>query len=210
MNRILISDLATWLNKQPIERQLPNGAKVRQIVWEGRDAEEVWKVVSHMSINAEEVLIDGPAPAWLVAVVSHAVHPFPVSLADPKVEGGKMPIYRPRPLGAGSGPVSFRVEERENASIVEFSLAGPVFDPDDLKNVVPPEVRPGKPVIISGRGPNYLTVSLIESYAHIAPAVAAYQPPSLYTCCVTHSPLYRLGDQIHPAEKVAGASDLSM
>ena len=65
---------------------------------------------------------------------------------------------------------------------------------NNLSKVVVPEVAQGKAVYLSGRGPNYLTVSIAESYAHTNSSVSLNQPGTGYTCSITHSREKKLGD----------------
>lgn len=68
------------------------------------------------------------------------------------------------------------------------------YDENNLSKVVVPEVAQGKAVYLSGRGPNYLTVSIAESYAHTNSSVSLNQPGTGYTCSITHSREKKLGD----------------
>ena len=68
------------------------------------------------------------------------------------------------------------------------------YDKNNLQKVIVPDVPQGKAVYISGKGPNYLTVSIAESYAHTNSSVSLNQPGTGYICSITLSRSKRLGD----------------
>jgi len=92
-------------------------------------------------------------------------------------------VLEPLPQGDGSGPEGFTWFKKEapDYTLVEFALSGD-FKADDLAKVIPPEVDPTKPVLISGRGPLYLTQTIAAGYRHYKglPGVGFYQPASKF------------------------------
>jgi CRISPR-associated Csx3 family protein len=195
---ISIPALAHVLGKEPITRALPNGRVVEQIVWEGSDLVAISQLLhNHSSDLPEHVKIDGPAPAWLVAALTHECHPRAVSLNSPD---GFIPVGCKRPEGSGTGAnLTFSVEERPDGwLLVTCQQADPSvpLDPADLAEVAPPLVSMGSKIILSGRMPNWLAASLAMSYHGIAKAVALFQPGTGATVAWTHSKECALGTVI--------------
>ena len=191
-------ELAEKLGMEPQKRTLGNGRVVEQIVWTQEDLLKAVKEVKHLSAEGKPVRIDGPAPAWLVSALTHTVHPSPVSVYVPQI-GKDVPVGG---LKHGEqnpeGEVKFKVTEKGDSVLVEYEMDLPdgvdTYDENNLSKVVVPEVPQGKAVFISGRGPNYLTVSIAESYAHTNSSVSLNQPGTGYTCSITHSRAKKLGD----------------
>lgn len=190
--------LAEELGIQPKTRTLPNGRVVEQVVWNQEYLLKAVDKIKHLSETGKAVRIDGPAPAWLVSAFTHIVHPCPVSVFVPQI---KQDI----PVGAlkhgetnPEGEVKFNVTEQGDSVLVEYEMDLPegitTYDENNLPKVVVPEVSQGKAVYISGKGPNYLTVSIAESYAHTNSSVSLNQPGTGYTCSITHSRAKKLGD----------------
>jgi len=193
-NVLSISALAAALGKELVKRTLPNGREVEQIVWEGCDLAKVAQLIHNCSGDLpEHVKIDGPAPAWLVAALAHECHPRAVSLNSPD---GFVPVGCRRPEGIGAGTnLVFSVEEKSDWLLVTCQQADPSvpLDPADLADVTPPEVPMGSKVILSGRMPNWLAVSLAMAYHGVAKAVALFQPGVGATVAWTHSKEVGLG-----------------
>lgn len=192
---LFIPALAQALGKEPVERTLPNGRVVSQIVWEGADLVAISRLLHNRSGELPECVdIDGPAPAWLVTALVHELHPRTVRLNSPD---GFVPVGCRRPKGAGSGEnLEFSVEERDGGWLmVTCQQADPSvpLDPADLGNITPPEVPMGARVILSGRMPNWLAASLAMAYHGRARAVALFQPGVGATVAWTHSKSVLLG-----------------
>jgi len=197
-----IAGLAEALGKQPVERALPNGRVVQQVVWRGDDLVEVSRLLHNVSGEMpEHVKVDGPAPGWLVAALVHELHPRAVSLNSPD---GYVPVGCRRPAGAGAGPnLEFGMREGSGGwTVVECRQVDPSvpLSPTDLGKVVPPAVPVGAKVVLSGRMPNWLAASLAMAYHGCAKAVACFQPGVGATVAWTHSPEVALGSVVEPAE----------
>ena len=196
VNIIDTQELANNLGMKPVQRTLGNGRVVEQIVWDKENLQKAVKEVKGLSGKGEEVKITGPAPAWLVSALSHTVHPSPVSVYMPQIDKyvpvGALKHGKKNP----EGEVSFEVEEKGNAVLIEYSMDCDVYDENNLSKVVVPEIPKGKHVYISGRGPNYLTTSIAESYAHTNGSVSLFQPGTGYTCAITHSREKELGEVV--------------
>jgi CRISPR-associated Csx3 family protein len=194
---ITISGLVEELGKEAVERTLPNGRVVQQVCWSGEDLSAVARLLhNHSAEMSEHVQIDGAAPAWLVAAIAHECHPRSISVNSPD---GYVPIGVRRPEGKGSGDnLSFAVEEKEGYHLVTCQMEDPSLplSPDGLADVVPPELPMGAVVVLSGRMPNWLAVSLAMAYHGTAKAVALFQPGTGATVAWTHSKKVGLGSII--------------
>lgn len=95
---------------------------------------------------------------------------------DPKVSMGYVPIPDVEPQGQGSQVLDWRVEERDDYSLVEFVIPRQIFPIGNLPLVIPPTVVQGKGVVISGKGPWWLTGTLARAYARTAGWVAVFTP----------------------------------
>ena len=95
-----------------------------------------------------------------------------------------------------SGPVNFKVEERDTYTLVEFEIVGGVLEPSDLKRITPPQVNYQKGVVISGRGPIWLYCFLAHAY-HPTKFVATFDPQLGGAVVVeTHTKDVEVGDVI--------------
>lgn len=139
--------------------------------------------------KAEGIVIDGVASPAVIASLLHGAHPAEGYLtymqrdSEGNMTKGEVKILEPLPEGEGHGPEGFTWAKKETPdyTLVEFALGGD-FKIEDLDKVIPPEVDPTKPVIISGRGPLYLTHTIAAAYRHYkgVPAVGFYQPASKF------------------------------
>lgn len=139
--------------------------------------------------KAEGIVIDGVASPGVIASLLHGAHPAEGHLtymqkdAEGKMTKGETKVLEPLPEGDGRGPEGFTWVKKETPdyTLVEFALGGD-FKIEDLDKVIPPEVDPTQPVIISGRGPLYLTHTIAAGYRHYKgiPGVGFYQPASKF------------------------------
>lgn len=197
-NVLEVSALAETLGKEAVERTLPNGRVVSQIIWEGGDLANISRLLHNNSAEMEEVVrINGAAPAWLVAALTHECHPRQVALNSPD---GYIDVGCQRPDGEGHGEnLAFDVSMREDGWVVVTASAvdpSVPFSPADLGGWTPPALGMGAKVILSGRLPNWGMVSLAMAYHGQAKAVALFQPGTGSTVCWTHSKEVALGDVI--------------
>lgn len=190
MATIVISALAADLGKAEVERTLPNGKVVKQIVWEGNDLKKIAELLHNKSATLPKVVdIDGAAPAWLVAALVHECHPRSVRLNSPD---GYIAVGCKRPAGEGTGCGWSKIEigtagDGRKLVRVEFQLDPSVpLAPTALGTITPPEVEMADVVIISGRGPNWLVASIALAYHGRAAAVASWQPGTGATVAWTH------------------------
>jgi len=90
--------------------------------------------------------------------------------------------------------VEFKVREKDDFTLVEFQLSGPI-SPGELKDIVPPEVDPRKGVVISGRGPVWLYGYLVHHY-HPTRWVATFDPRLGAVVVSSHTPDVRVGEVV--------------
>lgn len=198
-NVLSVATLAATLGKVEQEKTLPNGKVVRQLTWEGSDLLKVAELLHNQSATMPEVVdIDGPAPAWLATALCHEVHPRSARLNSPD---GFVGVGCQNPKGAGSG-CGWAVTElpaigERKCWKVEFTLdPSTPFKPTDLDTVIPPEVGLGDVVVLSGRGPNWLTASVAMAYHGRSAACATFQPGTGATIAWTHVADVPLGSVI--------------
>jgi len=139
--------------------------------------------------QAEGIVVDGVASPSVIASLLHGAHPAKgyLTYMQKGAEGGMtkntVEVLEPLPEGEGRGPEGFTWAKKETPdyTLVEFALGGD-FKIEDLDKVIPPEVDPTKPVIVSGRGPLYLTHTIAAGYRHYKgiPGVGFYQPASKF------------------------------
>ncbi len=198
VNIIDIDKLGAEIGMEEKEQTLPNGRVVKSLVWDKENLLKAVNAVKSLSSEGKPVKITGRAPAWLVSALTHTVHPCPVGVYMPQIDK-----YVDIPqLAHGEtnpeGEVAFKVTEKGDSVLVEYDMDLPdgitTYDENNLSKVVVPEIPNGKAVYLSGRGPNYLTVSIAEAYAHTNSSVSLFQPGIGYTCSITHSRNKKLGD----------------
>ncbi len=139
--------------------------------------------------HAEGIVIDGVASPGVIASLLHGAHPAEGHLTymskdtEGKMAKGETKVLEPLPEGEGRGPEGFTWSKKEtdDYTLVEFALGGD-FKIENLDKVIPPDVDPTKPVLISGRGPLYLTHTIAAGYRHYKgiPGVGFYQPASKF------------------------------
>jgi len=171
--------------------------------------------------KAEGIVIDGVASPGVIASLLHGAHPAEgyLTYMQKDVEGkmvkGEVKILEPLPEGEGRGPEGFTWSKKETPdyTLVEFALGGD-FKVEDLDKVIPPDVDPTKPVIISGRGPLYLTHTIAAGYRHYkgVPAVGFYQPASQFGPAkteigISHSEEFPLGLNFGEPAEIGSAKE---
>lgn len=198
---LTIDALAQALGKQKIERELPDGRKVIQLVWEGSDLHLIADLLHNRSAELPQVVdIDGPAPAWLVTALAHEVHPSYARLNSPD---GFVPVgCGGNPAGDGEGIAWTKTEigtvgNGRKLVKVEFQIdPSRPFNKEDLLKVIPPAVGLSDVVVLSGRGPNWLVASIAMAYHGRSAACAPFQPGTGSTVAWTHVADVPLGDII--------------
>jgi len=93
---------------------------------------------------------------------------------DPKV-GSYVTLPEVKPQGKGSQVLDWRVEERDSHSFVEYIIPRQIFDVAKLPLAIPPRVSAEKGVVISGKGPWWLTGTICRAY-RTAKWIAVFTP----------------------------------
>jgi hypothetical protein len=171
--------------------------------------------------HAQGIVIDGIASPAVIASLLHGAHPAEGYLTyvykdkEGKTIRSEIKILEPLPKGEGRGPEGFTWSKKETPdyTLVEFAFSGE-FKAEDLDKVIPPDVNPTKPVIISGRGPLYLTHTIAAAYRHYkgVPAVGFYQPASKFGPAkteigISHSEEYPLGLNFGEPAEIGSAKE---
>lgn len=107
--------------------------------------------------------------------------PQRVRYYDPKV-GSYTALPEVEPQGQGSQVLNWQVEERDEHSFVEFVIPKQIFEVKNLPLVIPPAVTQSKGVVLSGKGPWWLTGTIARAYAHYASWVAVFTPQESARC----------------------------
>jgi CRISPR-associated Csx3 family protein len=194
-NMIKINELAEAIGKMPEMVILPNGTEVKSIKWAGSDLSKVANHL-HNTYLGETVQVDGAAPAWLVAAITHELHPSKVELNSPD---GYVPVGCMKPLDDGHGAnLEFKTTRNGNVLTVLCQQVDPSIPlrPQDLPMVAPPACQFSDVIVLSGRMPNWLAASLAMSYHGSCKAVALFQPNVGATVCWTHSTNVVLGSTL--------------
>lgn len=193
---VKIVAIAAAISKENETYPLPNGKVVTGLNWRGDDLPAVDAHMRSLTFGRNtHFVVDGACPAWLALAVVHGGHPASASLNDPRL--GVVPVGCELPGDPHGGKnLTFETEEKEAYTLVNFEVAGGTFDVADLASVVPPTVNTKKAVVISGRGPNWLVVSIAMAYHAAAAAVYCFQPDVGATCAMTHHPEHQLGSLI--------------
>lgn len=192
-----LNELAEKIGNEPRE-VVQNGTTKMSVNWDAPTAQKALAEAYPLSATGEKVVIDGPTPAWFASALTHVVHPCPVALHDPKVGDIDIPhLAKGEPNPAGE--LAFNVQEGKDGVLLSFSIDNgtvpPVYDYNNLKNIVVPEIPEGKPLYIDGKGPNYIAVALGEAYAHTQPSVSYHQTQLHgYVCGITHVTSFHVGE----------------
>jgi len=59
--------------------------------------------------------------------------------------------------------------------LLEFEIEGQLMEPEELASLAPPKVDPSRPVVVSGRGPQWLYQFLVHEY-HFCRLLATFEP----------------------------------
>jgi len=171
--------------------------------------------------KAEGIVIDGVASPGVIASLLHGAHPAEGHLThmskdrEGKMTKGETKVLEPLPQGEGRGPDGFTWIKKETPdyTLVEFNLARD-FKVEDLDKVIPPDVDPSKPVLISGRGPSFLTHTIAAGYRHYkgVPGVGFYQPagkfgPAKTEIGISHSEELPLGLNFGEPSEIGSAKE---
>jgi CRISPR-associated protein Csx3 len=162
--------------------------------------------VAAATVDREVVNLWGNCPAGFpYHALACGLLPKKVRYYDPKL-GSYVALPE---VDAGQGSqLDWFVEERDDHTFVHYTIPGQIFDVKNLPLVIPPAVNPAKGVVVSGKGPWWLTGTICRAY-HRAHAlwVAVFTPQESSRICGG-----RKWSEAHPgfAPAVVVASNTSM
>ena len=184
---------ALWMEKQLVK--LPNWKEVMSLVWKSEQLSDVFQIISRSEMKNklwkhDVVVIDWACPWWLLATITHALHPVNVSVKYPQWgPDAKLPVsgFEMQEQWEWKD-IKFEVKEGEDRTEVIFSLENPNIDVEKtINSLVAPEVSHWKPVFISWRWPIAILTALSDAYAHKVPFVACFQPGTWNVVAISHS-----------------------
>jgi len=190
-----IDTLAKALGMEKELVKLPNWKEVMSLVRKPEQLPEVFQIINKSEVKNQlwrndEVVVDGACPGWLLATITHALHPVNVSVKYPQWwPDAKLPVswYETRGEWLWKD-VKFEVKESEDRTDVIFFLDNPNINVEDTVNsLTAPEVPQWKPVFISWRWPIAILTALSDAYAHKVPFVACFQPWTWNVVAISHS-----------------------
>ena len=194
---ITVDDVAGRIGKGKETRPI-RGKDITGYFWEGSDLKLLDQMLRPMSSTPGHYVLDGGVPPFFALAFCHGLHPQDVSLNDPRL--GHVQILGKDPEGTGAGKgLKWTVKDAGPFVFVEYEIEGGVFDVADLSGVRVPVVPAGKGIVLSGKGPNWLTVTAAMSY-HVTRWVGMWQPGTGATVAMTHHPERKLGDLIPDAD----------
>jgi len=177
--------------------------------WQGKDLHFAVGAISYLKTIKQIVTIDGGGAGFVYAALVHAVHPATAKIRDPKLkEYVKIPLLKM--ANSGSDHLKWKIEDRGSYTFMEFSFSCPsgVFDVADLPYVIVPEAPQEKGIVVSGKGPNWLTVAIVMAYRDAA-WTALFRPQDagaiVVVCNIHNAP--QLGEvirNIYPIENKGG------
>lgn len=124
------------------------------------------EIIAGVDGLSEPVRLWGPGPGWVSALVACTTS---CELYDVRL--GYVPIPDLELAESGSDHLAWEIRECEGSSLVSFSIPDGVFDASDLATVSPPVAKDGL-VVLSGRGPHWLTAAIARAYARAGHPVA--------------------------------------
>lgn len=93
-------------------------------------------------------------------------------------------------------PVEFTYAEYgDDIAVIsgEIRTEDGLVEPADLEKMRLPEIPANKHLIVDGRMPNWMSVSIAESYAHVTKSVSFNQPQVGFTTAISHSKAMPVG-----------------
>lgn len=134
----------------------------------------------------------GACPSWLPALLAAGAKQM--ELWDIRL--GYVPIPELSITESGAGPLTWRVTEHGDRTVVAFSIPGGVFHVAQLATVTPPAIPAGRAVVLSGRGPHWLMAAVAATYARVG------HPVAVLALAESSEPLPdgNVWNQVHPDE----------
>ena len=184
---------ALWMEKQLVK--LPNWKEIMSLVWKPEDLSRVFGIINRSGVKNslgknDVVTVDWACPWWLLATITHALHPVNVAVKYPQWwPDATLPVSWFEMSEAWEWKdLKFDVKELEDRTEVTFSLDNPNIDTQaTINSLVAPEVPSWKPVFISWRWPIAILTALSDAYSHKVPFVACFQPWTWNVVAISHS-----------------------
>ena len=192
---LTINWLAEALKLQKQLVKLPNGKEVMSLIRKPEHLPKVYEIISKSEVKNglgknDVVTIDWACPGWLLATITHALHPLSVAV--------KYPQWWPDAILPVSWfemedewkwqDLKFDVKELDDRTEVNFSLDNPNIDTQaTINSLVAPNVSVWKLVFISWRWPIAILTALSDAYSHKVPFVACFQPWTWNVVAISHS-----------------------
>lgn len=183
---------AMWMQKQLVK--LPNWKEVMSLVWKPEQLPQVFDIINKSEMKNklgknDVVTVDWSCPGWLLATITHALHPVNVAVKYPQGwPDAKLPVSWFEAENEWEWKdLKFAVEELEDRTVVTFSLDNPNIDAQStINSLIAPAVPHWKPVFISWRWPIAILTALSDAYAHKVPFVACFQPWTWNVVAISH------------------------
>ncbi len=184
---------ALWMEKQLIK--LPNGKEIMTFVREPKYLPRVFEIINNSEVKNslgknDLVTVNWACPWWLLATITHALHPVNVAVNYPQWwPDATLPVsWFEMNKEWEWKELKFEVKKLEDRTEITFSLDNPNIDASaTINSLVAPEVPSWKPVFISWRWPIAILAALSDAYAHKVPFVACFQPWTWNVVAISHS-----------------------
>ena len=184
---------ALWMEKQLIK--LPNGKEIMTFVREPKYLPWVFEIINNSEVKNslgknDLVTVNWACPWWLLATITHALHPVNVAVNYPQWwPDATLPVsWFEMNKEWEWKELKFEVKKLEDRTEITFSLDNPNIDASaTINSLVAPEVPSWKPVFISWRWPIAILAALSDAYAHKVPFVACFQPWTWNVVAISHS-----------------------
>ena len=154
-----------------------------------------------ISAGVELVHLKGTAPDWALCMAAEAMSPSVLQLDANDRVGHHTLICTPFPIDAGGSDtgVEMDVHELGGQALISVRCDPSRFDFLRFDDIVAPPVTPGMRVVLCGRMPVPIAVSLALSYSEKADSIwISSGPGGEYDfCVVSHSAAYRPGDRFY-------------
>lgn len=127
------------------------------------------RALSHEALSGSVVKAWGACPSWVAGLVA-AQAASAVELFDIRL--GYVALPELTLNTDASSELTWSVAEVDGQQLVSFAIPGGKLDVASLPAIQPPAVEPGTTVVLSGRGPHWLTAAITRAYAHAGHSVA--------------------------------------
>jgi len=111
--------------------------------------------------------------AFIASAICAKLRRSMVELFDVSLGYVMIPDLRPKGKGSKYG-LSWKIIETDDYTVVKFQIEGGFYNPTWLFTAYPPRINTGKGVIVSGKGPIWLTATMIRAYSKTQPWTATF------------------------------------